>query len=131
MSNHRDTTDIASCHTGVWETNGMVKVMFSVMSICQSFCPRVGEVPYGASTHPLCKGPNSLPKTCSNLFIMKAILSSGRFASYWKAFLFLTVLTSSPATEASGTYPCFFASSSRTSTMLFVKPVVLPIFICG
>ena len=36
MSSHRDTTDIFSCHTGVWDINGVVKVMFLVMTVSHS-----------------------------------------------------------------------------------------------
>ena len=36
MSSHWNTTDISSCHTGVWDTNGVVRVMFSFMFVSHS-----------------------------------------------------------------------------------------------
>ena len=60
------------------------KVMFSVVSVSLS----VHRV---KSPVIQCPSPTPPPpwKTCSNLFIMKHVLStSGRFASYWNAFLF-------------------------------------------
>ena len=37
--------------------------------------------------------PAPTPRTCSNLFFMKHVrLSSGWFASYWNAFLFVVML---------------------------------------
>ena len=38
--------------------------------------------------------PAPTPRTCSNLFIMKHVrLSSGWFASYWNAFLFVNTIS--------------------------------------